>query len=126
MGEVTPPAPRAPNPGADGLGIAVGLLLGLVGSVFASVFLVVGPLVMTATTPPPTCGQGILIGTLAVAGSAAFAAFAWYMLFRNRTRSFVAGLFRGLSIVCALYFLIPWPCGLTWLAVAGFGVCGHH
>jgi hypothetical protein len=119
---MTPPEPK----GGAGIGAAIfGGIMGLIVSVILSLVGLSLASVFWDNASRGACSPGIVGGIVLLAASAALGALAWYMLFRNTSRTFGAGFLRGLSLVVALYLLIPWPCSYTFAAFMSFRACGH-
>jgi hypothetical protein len=124
VGEVTPSPPK----GAGIAGAVAGGIIGLVVAVFLSIagYSMSGFAWDGSGSPTRgACGSGIVAGIVLLAAAAAIGWIAWYMLFRNSSRTFGAGFLRGLSLIVAAYLLIPWPCSYTWAAFTSFGVCAR-
>jgi hypothetical protein len=124
MAEVTPSGPKS------GGGIGAAILGGIIGVIVAVILSIVGLGLSSASwdlssRTPGACGAGIVIGIILLAASAGLGWLAWHMLFRTSSRTFGAGFLRGLSVVVALFLLIPWPCSYTFAAFMSFRGCGH-
>ncbi|HEX3469341.1 MAG TPA: hypothetical protein VHT05_14770 [Candidatus Elarobacter sp.] len=119
MGEVRPPS----SDGAHSGGVVLGVVLGLIVAVTASFMLV-----MTFSDAPQgqSCLAGTATGIALLAVAALLAWLAWFAI-RRKGSSFGLGLFRGIACTLAIFFLIPWPCGLTYYGAGSIiDACHAH
>jgi hypothetical protein len=127
MAEVMPS-----NPKGTGAGVGGAILGGVVGLIVAVILSLVGlglSGAMWGDSPMQgagACRNGIVTGSVLLAAAAGLGWLAWYMLFRNTSRGFGAGFLRGLSLVVALFLLIPWPCSYTGAAFSSFAACARR
>jgi len=124
MGEVSPSGSKDHGTSGAAFGACIGLVvavilstIGLVLSTFAS---------EGAPQVTGACRGGILTGAVLLAVAAGIGWLGWHMLFRNSSRTFGAGFVRGLSMVVAIYLLIPWPCSYTWAAYTSVSACARR
>jgi hypothetical protein len=106
MGEVKPPSTDG---GAHAGGGIVGVTLCLIVAVPAS-------FVMLTTFSGPqnkSCLAGTATGIALLAVAALLGLLAWFAI-RRKGNGFGLGLVRGIACTLAVFFLIPWPCGLTY------------
>jgi high-affinity Fe2+/Pb2+ permease len=122
MGEVTPSGPKG------GAGIGGAIFGGIIGLIVSVILSLIG-LGLTSgfwdTASRGACGAAVVDGIVLLAVSAGLGWLAWHMSFRNTSRTFGAGFLRGLSVVAALFLLIPWPCSYTFAAFMSLRACGH-
>lgn len=126
MAEVTPSNPQGSGAASVGgaiLGVVIGLILAVILSIVGLSWS--GAWDNSASRGHAACGSAIVTGIVLLAAAAGIAWLAWYMAFRNTSRSFGAGFVRGVSVVVALFLLAPWPCSYTWGAFMSFTACAR-
>ena len=127
MAEVTPSSPKGTGAGVGGL-----ILGGVLGLIVAVVLSVVGLTLSSAawdTTVPAArgaCGGEIVAG-ISFCRRRPPGSAGWHGTWSSATsRSASApACCAGISVVVALYLLIPWPCSYTWAAFINFSACAR-
>ena len=101
--------PPSSDGGAHAGGVVLGIVIGMIVAVPASFLML-----MTFSSPQgESCLAGTATGIALLAVAALLGWVAWFAI-RRKGSSFGLGLFRGVACTLAVFFLIPWPCGLTY------------
>src|SRR5581483_5979729 len=114
--------PPSSNSGPHVGGVFTGIAIALVVAVPASLVM----LVAFTGSQDRSCVAGTAIGIALLAVAALLGLLAWFAI-RRQGSSFGLGLFRGFACTLAVFFLIPWPCGLTYLGAGSIvDACRTH
>ena len=103
-------------------GFVVGLILTMFVGAVISIF---GFAAVAWGSGDVPCRQAYGEGGLLLIIALPFAALAWYMFFRNKSRGFGAGFLRGIAIGALVVALVPWPCSYPMAAYGHIATCTH-
>ncbi len=121
--EPPPPGPKGPRTTHPAVATSLGVLAGIVLSAAVSY----GNFMLGMGFPlggvhPDNCGLSRVAGVVEVLIALGLAFLAWKAMRRDQSTS-GARFTTALTVVAALFFLLPWPCSFTGAAYALFMGC---